>query len=69
MDMILNTISATAAFLFGVGIIYIALDITLGRLKILHSKFMWHGLQVKDFAFIAVRVITILSFINLVLPY
>jgi len=69
MAIILNTISVTESFFFGAGIIYILLDATVGRLKILHSKFVWCGLQVKDFALVAVSIITILSLVNFVLPY
>jgi hypothetical protein len=69
MTIILNAISATAAFLFGVGVIYILLERMVGRLKILHSKFDLYGLQVKDFAFLAIGSFLILAFTSLVLPY
>jgi hypothetical protein len=69
MNIILNSISATAAFLLGVGIIYILLDTTVGRLKILQSRFAWYGIPVKDYALIAISVFTILSWVPFVLPY
>jgi hypothetical protein len=69
MNIILNSISATAAFLLGVGFIYTVLDTTVGRLKILQSKFEWYGLQLKDYLFIAVGAFFILSFTSFVLPY
>ena len=69
MALILNAISATSAFLFGVGIIYIFLDSTVGRLAFLQSKFEWHGLQVKDFIFLLIGIIVIISFTSFYLPY
>lgn len=67
--MILNTLSAASAFLFGVGIIYLLLDNTIGRLPILHSKFEWRGLQIKDFVFLAIGAGVILGFTSFYLPY
>lgn len=69
MNTILNFISAAAAFIFGVGVIYIFLDATIGKLKFLHSKFEWYGLQVKDFVFLVISGFVILSFTSVVLPY
>ena len=68
MNDILNSISATSAFLFGVGIIYIFLDATVGRIPWLHSKFEWRGLEIKDFAFLAVALVC-MYYSDLVLPY
>lgn len=69
MALILNAISATSAFLFGVGIIYIFLDSTVGRLSILESEFEWRGLQVKDFAFLLIGIIVIIRYTSFYLPY
>jgi hypothetical protein len=69
MNTILNCISVAAAFFFGIGVVYITLDVTLGRLKIFHSKFEWYGLQVKDYAFIAFGAFVLLTFVSFVLPY
>ena len=67
--MILNILSAAIAFLFGVGMIYLLLDNTIGRLTILHSSFEWRGLQIKDFVFLAIAVGVILGFTSFYLPY
>jgi len=69
MNIILNSISVAAAFIFGVGIIYILLDTTIGRLRVLNSNFEWYGLQIKDFAFLAIGTLTILSSVSFVTPY
>ena len=60
MDAILNLISTSAAFIFGVGIIYVVLDVTIGRVKLLHSKYEWNGLQVKDFTFLLIAALFLL---------
>jgi hypothetical protein len=69
MALILNAISATSMFVFGVGIIYILLDSTVGRLAILASKFEWRGLQIKDFVFLLIGIVLILGFTSFYLPY
>lgn len=69
MNSILNIISVVSAFLFGVGVIYTILDITLGRLKIIQSKFEWNGLQIKDFVFLILAVILILKNFTFITPY
>ena len=60
MDAILNLISTSGAFIFGVGIIYVVLDVTIGRVKLLHSKYEWNGLQVKDFTFLLIAALFLL---------
>ena len=65
----MNLVSVIAAFLFGTGIIYLSLDATIGKLKFLNSKFEWNGLQIKDFFFLAIAVIVILSFFSFYKPY
>jgi len=69
MANILNLISIVSAFVFGAGVLYWIMDITIGRIKILHSQFEWHGLQVKDFIFLAVSVFLILFFFDFYKPY
>lgn len=69
MTDILNVISTAAAFVFGVGIIYLVFDATVGKLKILHSKFEWNGLQFKDFAFLIIAAIILLSLFSFIQPY
>lgn len=69
MDTLLNYISASVAFLFGVGIIYWFLDVTIGRIKAFNSKFEWNGLQIKDFVFLATSAIFILSNFSFYKPY
>ena len=66
---ILNTVSVAAAFVFGVGGLYIILDSTIGRLKFLKSKFEWNGLQIKDFVFLAVAATILLTCCSFVKPY
>lgn len=69
MNTILNIISVMSAFLFGVGIIYIVLDFTIGRLKVLQSRFEWNGFQIKDFIFIIFAVILLLTNFSFIQPY
>ncbi len=69
MNGMLNIISVVSAFVFGTGLIYLALDATVGRLRFLSSKFEWNGLQIKDFAFLIVAVIVLLTFFGFVQPY
>lgn len=69
MNNLLNAISVAAAFVFGVGVIYFALDYTVGRLKFLRSKFEWYGLQVKDFAFLIVAASLLLMLVSFYMPY
>ena len=57
MSPILNGFSAIVTFLFATGGIYLALDYTVGRIKYFNSKFVWHGLQIKDFVFLAVALL------------
>lgn len=69
MNLILNSISVISAFLFGVGCIYLLLDATLGKLKLIHSKFEWLGLQVKDFVFLGFAAFSIIYFTDFILPF
>lgn len=69
MNTYLNIISVTSAFIFGVGVLYLALDATFGKLKFIHSKLEWNGLQVKDFAFLIIAICILLSFFNFIQPY
>ncbi len=69
MSPLFNFISVAASFLFGVGILYLILDFTIGRIKILRSKFEWNGLQIKDFVFLALAIFIVLFFFDFVQPY
>jgi hypothetical protein len=69
MNSLFNFISTTVAFLFGVGVIYLVLDVTIGKLKLIHSKFEWNGLQIKDFVFLIVAALFILVNFSFYKPY
>lgn len=69
MFYILNLISILSAFTFGVGFLYFILDATIGKLEILNSDKDWYGLQIKDFVFLLISVIIILSFFDFYKPY
>ena len=69
MGTILNFISVASAFVFGVGILYWIMDISIGKLKFLHSKSEWLGLQVKDIIFFSIAVFVVLQFTTLYKPY
>lgn len=69
MNSLLNFISTTVAFIFGVGVIYWLLDVTVGKLKFIHSKFEWNGLQVKDFIFLLVAALFLLVNFSFYKPY
>jgi hypothetical protein len=66
---VLNALSIAATFIFGVGLIYLVLDATIGKIKVLHSKFEWNGLQIKDFVFLAVGAGIIIFCTSFVTPY
>lgn len=68
MESIVNTVSIISAFGFGVGCLYLLMDITIGQIKILHSKFEWMGLQIKDFVFLIVAIGLLLSNFSFVSP-
>jgi hypothetical protein len=69
MSQILNFISVASSFLFAIGIIYILLDVTLGKLKILRGKYEWNGLQLKDFIFLLVSFLMVVNCIKFHSPY
>lgn len=56
----IKIISNIASVIFSIGVIYIFLDQTVGRLRSLRSKFVWYGLQVKDFIFLGISIIAFL---------
>jgi hypothetical protein len=58
-----------SASLFGVGIIYLVLDTTIGKIKVFRSKFEWHGLQIKDFVFLIIAIVILLTFFEIKQPY
>lgn len=69
MEALLNFISVTAAFVFGVGSIYWIMDITIGKLKFLNSENEWYGLQIKDLIFLVISFFLVLNFISFYRPY
>lgn len=69
MTTFLNLISVMSAFIFGVGILYWILDITVGKLKFLHSDKEWLGLQVKDAVFFTISIILLLKYTDFYKPY
>lgn len=68
MSDIINTVSVISAFFFGVGCLYLLMDATIGRIKIFHSKFEWFGFQIKDFVFLILAIIFLLSNFSFVRP-
>jgi Na+-driven multidrug efflux pump len=68
MSAIINIVSIISAFGFGVGCLYLLMDATIGRIKVLHSKFEWLGFQIKDFVFLILAVIFLLSNFSFVRP-
>lgn len=69
MPTILNFISVVSALLFGVGILYWIMDVSIGKLKFLYSEREWHGLQYKDAVFLIVSLILILTTSTFYKPY
>jgi len=69
MKDILNYFSAIVTFLFLTGVIYIILDLTLGKIKKFHSSFKWRGLQIKDFVFLIIALILMILFFHPYYPY
>lgn len=68
MKTLLNIISTLSAFGFGVGCLYVLMDATLGRLKILKSEFEWHGLQIKDIIFLLLSILIFLCNVSIISP-
>jgi hypothetical protein len=69
MILLLNLISTAAALLFGIGLIYTILDETIGRIRIIQSKFEWNGLQIKDFIFLIISSIILLGNFTFIHPF
>jgi hypothetical protein len=69
MQSVVNIISIVCAFVFATGLVYWGLDLSVGRIKWFRSKFEWNGLQVKDFVFLALAAIVVLTFTTFVTPY
>lgn len=69
MSLLLNFISTGAALLFGIGLIYTILDETIGRIRIIQSKFEWNGLQIKDFVFLIISSIILLGNYTFIRPF
>jgi len=69
MATLFNIISVASAFVFGVGLMYWVMDVTIGRLKFLHSEKEWNGLQLKDFIFILFSAVLLLSIFDFYKPY
>lgn len=69
MNTVLNIFSVLSAFIFGVGILYCVLDVTVGKLKLLHSDREWNGLQIKDAVFLLLSAIALLLFTDFYQPY
>lgn len=69
MHSVFNFISVLSAFVFGVGLLYIVMDITIGKIKLLHSQKEWYGLQVKDFAFLLIAIALLLINFDFYKPY
>lgn len=69
MATLFNIISVASAFVFGVGFLYWVMDVTIGRLKFLHSEKEWNGLQLKDFMFLLFSAVLLLSIFDFYKPY
>lgn len=68
MSTIINVVSMISAFGFGVGCLYLLMDATIGRIKIFRSEFKLFGMQIKDFVFLILAVIFLLSNFSFVQP-
>ena len=69
MNTILNIISVVSSFIFGVGILYWIMDITIGRIKIINTTKEWNGLQSKDFIFLLLSILIIFTLVDFYKPY
>lgn len=69
MTTLLNGISVLSSFVFGVGVLYWIMDVTIGKLKFLHSETEWNGLQYKDFIFLAASCMILLTTVSFYQPY
>lgn len=69
MKTLLNIVSTVSAFGFGVGCLYMLMDATVGRLKILKSKFEWYGLQIKDIIFLILSILIMVFCFSIIAPY
>ena len=68
MQFIINIISMISASIFGVGVIYLVLDATIGKIYFLKSKSEWYGLQIKDFVFLLISSFVLFYFFDIKLP-
>lgn len=69
MSTVFNLISVVSAFIFGVGLLYWIMDVTIGKLKFLHSDKEWNGMQYKDLIFILFSAVILLSIFDFYKPY
>lgn len=69
MTTIFNSISVLSSLVFGVGILYWVMDVTVGKLKFLNSDRQWNGLQYKDAAFLLIACTILLSTTTFYKPY
>ncbi len=69
MTPLLNFISVASAFIFGVGSLYWLMDITLGKLRLLHSNKDWHGMQYKDFVFLLIAALILINVFSFYKPH
>lgn len=69
MSTIMNLVSVVSAFVFGVGCLYWIMDVTIGKLKFLHSDKEWNGLQYKDYAFLVLSAVFLIFFLDFYKPY
>lgn len=69
MSIILNSISVIATFIVSVGVLWLILDNTIGRLNFTKSKNDWFGFQIKDAAFISFSAFIVLYYFDFYLPY
>lgn len=68
MNDIINIVSVIAAFGFGVGCLYLLMDITIGRLKVLCFDYELFGFQIKDLVFLVLAIVFLLSNFTFIRP-
>ncbi len=69
MVVLLNAISVLATFVAAVGIIYLALDSTIGRINAVNNLVIASKIPAKVFLFLGIGVYLILKYFTFYLPF
>lgn len=69
MKTILNSISQLSSIVFAVGIVYLILEATIGKIKKINHKKALLGVDVKDYIFLVAAIFIVIYFFDTIKPY